>query len=212
MDTMLQTIFDNVIEGNKNEVETAVRDALAAGVPPEILLNTGLISAMEEVGKRFEMGEFYVPEMLIAARAMQSGLSCLKPSLIKSGIQAKGKVIMGTVQGDLHEIGKNLVATMLEGAGFEVIDLGTDVPAEKFIAAVKESQPNLIGMSALLTTTMQNMSKTIQALKEAGALDKVKVIVGGAPVTEKFSQEIGADGYAPDASRAVALAKRLIFK
>ncbi len=153
---------------------------------------------------------FFVPEMLIAARAMQAGLAILKPLLISGGIQSSGKVVIGTVKGDLHDIGKNLVAMMLEGAGFEVVDLGTDVSPEKFITAIKDSNATLVGMSALLTTTMGNMKVTIAALKEAGIRDQVKVLVGGAPLTEKFAKDIGADGYAPDASRAVTLAKDLM--
>jgi 5-methyltetrahydrofolate--homocysteine methyltransferase len=164
---------------------------------------------MAEVGARFERGEFYVPEMLVAARAMQAGLAVLKPHLAEGGVQMRGKVVIGTVKGDLHDIGKNLVAMMLEGAGFEVIDLGTDVAPEKFAAAVREHKPSLVGMSALLTTTMKAMQPTIEAIEDIGLRTQVKVLVGGAPITEDFAKSIGADGYAADASRAVAIAKSL---
>lgn len=210
MESLLETVFENVVNGKRQETETAVHSALGSQIPPETILNEGLISAMDDVGKRFEAGEYYVPEMLIAARAMQAGLGILKPHLLEKNIQAKGKVIMGTVKGDLHDIGKNLVAMMLEGAGFEVIDLGTDVSPEKFVAAIRENQPNVIGLSALLTTTMQNMKSTIEALVQAGLREQVKIIIGGAPVTEAYAKTVGADGYAADASRAVNLAKSLV--
>jgi 5-methyltetrahydrofolate--homocysteine methyltransferase len=210
MEILLQNIYENVINGQKQETESDVRSALDSQLSAETILNDGLISAMAEVGRRFEAGEFYVPEMLIAARAMQAGLGILKPYLVEKKFRAKGKVIMGTVKGDLHDIGKNLVSIMLEGAGFEVVDLGTDVPPDKFVAAVHENQPDLIGLSALLTTTMQNMKSIIEALVEAGVREQVKVIIGGAPVTEVYAETIGADGYAADASRAVSLAKGLV--
>jgi 5-methyltetrahydrofolate--homocysteine methyltransferase len=210
MDPLIQSIQENVINGQKAAVESLVREALAAKLPPDEILNTGLIAAMKEVGARFEAGDFYVPEMLIAARAMQAGLAILKPHLVSGGIQSAGRVVIGTVKGDLHDIGKNLVSMMLEGAGFEIFDLGTDVPPEKFIAAIKENNAGLLGMSALLTTTMSNMKLVLAALKEAGVREQVKVMIGGAPVTESFAKEIGADGYAPDASRAVTLAKSLM--
>jgi 5-methyltetrahydrofolate--homocysteine methyltransferase len=210
MDPLIQSIQENVINGQKAPVESLVRQALDAKLQPDEILNTGLIAAMKEVGARFEAGDFYVPEMLIAARAMQAGLAILKPHLVSGGIQSAGKVVIGTVKGDLHDIGKNLVSMMLEGAGFEIFDLGTDVPPEKFIAAIKENNAGLLGMSALLTTTMSNMKLVLAALKEAGVREQVKVMIGGAPVTESFAKEIGADGYAPDASRAVTLAKSLM--
>lgn len=205
----LKTIYDNVIAGNKAGVETDVKAAMGAGLAADKILSESLISAMTEVGARFERGEFFVPEMLIAARAMQTGLALLKPQLTQSGVKATGKVVIGTVKGDLHDIGKNLVAMMLEGAGFELVDLGTDVSPEKFAQAAREHRPVIVGLSALLTTTMQNMKATIEALEDVGVRDQVKVIVGGAPLTEDFARQIGADGYAPDASRAVALAKKL---
>jgi 5-methyltetrahydrofolate--homocysteine methyltransferase len=206
----LQKVWEQVIEGNKAGVEAAVRGAQDAALTPEQILQEGLIAAMTEVGNRFERQEFYVPEMLVSARAMQAGLALLKPQLVESGVKAVGKVVLGTVRGDLHDIGKSLVGMMLEGAGFEVIDLGTDVGPEKFGEAVRLHHPQLVGMSALLTTTMQSMKSTVEALEDLGVRGQVKVMVGGAPVTESFAREIGADGYAPDASRAVALAKSLL--
>ena len=200
-------IYDAVVNGRRAEAEAKVGEALERGIPPEKILNDGLIAAMKEVGDRFECGEFYVPEMLIAARAMQSGLAVLKPRLTQLGVKARGKAVIGSVRGDLHDIGKNLVAMMLEGAGFEIVDLGTDVGPEKFAAAVREHHPTLVGMSALLTTTMKSMHACIEAIEDLGLRGQVKILVGGAPVTEAFATSIGADGYAPDASRAVALAK-----
>jgi len=205
----LKTIYDNVIAGNKAGVEADVTAGMGAGLAAERILTESLISAMTEVGARFERGEYFVPEMLIAARAMQAGMALLKPQLTESGVKATGKVVIGTVKGDLHDIGKNLVAMMLEGAGFELVDLGTDVSPEKFAQAAREHRPGIVGLSALLTTTMLNMKSTIEALEDVGVRDQVKVIVGGAPLTEDYAQQIGADGYAPDASRAVALAKKL---
>ena len=184
--------------------------ALAAGLNPEAILKDGLIAAMGEVGRLFEENEYFVPEMLVAARAMQGGLAILKPHLAAGGSISAGKAVVGTVKGDLHDIGKNLVAMMLEGAGFEVIDLGTDVTPDKFVKAVIEHKPHVIGMSALLTTTMPSMSGTVKALQEAGVRDQVKVMIGGAPVTDGFARQIGADGYSPDASSAVRLAKSLV--
>ena len=187
-----------------------VQVALDASLPAEDILKQGLVPAMTEVGRRFEEGEYFVPEMLISARAMQSGLAILKPLLVASDVQATGKVVIGTVQGDLHDIGKNLVGMMLEGAGFELVDLGTDVRAEQFVQAVQDHGPDLVAMSALLTTTMPSMKTTIDALTDAGVRDQVKVIIGGAPVTEDYAAAIGADGFATDASRAATLASGLI--
>jgi 5-methyltetrahydrofolate--homocysteine methyltransferase len=205
--TVLQRITENVINGEMANVEKLVQEGLAAKIPPERILSEGLIAAMTEVGRRFECGDFYIPEMLIAARAMQAGLAVLKPYLAEEEAQPAGRIVIGTVKGDLHDIGKNLVGMMLSGAGFEVIDLGTDVPPERFVSAVREHRPELVGLSALLTTTMQNMPSTIEALRQAGLRDGIRILVGGAPVTERFAREIGADGYAPDASRAVRIAK-----
>ena len=210
MDERLQKIYDCVLNGEMDEVTGYVQVALDAQIDPGVILNQGMISAMQEVGRLFEEGEYFVPEMLIAARAMQDGLALLKPHLVQANVQSAGKVVVGTVKGDLHDIGKNLVTMMLEGAAFEIVDLGVDVPPEKFVEAVKAHQPKLVGLSALLTTTMPSMRTTIDALKAAGVRDQVKVIVGGAPVTETFAHDIGADGFAPDASRAVKLAKSLV--
>ena len=209
--SVLDDLKQNVIDGNAVSVPELVKQALNEGAPPEKILNQGLISGMAEVGRLFEEGEFFVPEMLIAARAMKAGLEWLRPHLAAANVKAVGKVIIGTVQGDLHDIGKNLVGMMLEGAGFEVIDLGADVSPDKFVAAVKEHRPDLVGFSALLTTTMPKMKTTIQALTEAGLRGSVKVMIGGAPVTEKYAAEIGADLYAPDASSAANRAKQAVL-
>jgi len=183
-----------------------VQQAMDTGLSADDILKKGLVPAMAEVGRLFEDGEYFVPEMLIAARAMQGGLDLLKPLLISEQVEPVGKVVIGTVKGDLHDIGKNLVSIMMEGAGFEIVDLGTDVPLEKFVNEVKEKKANILAMSALLTTTMTTMPAVIQALQEAGIRDSVKVMVGGAPVTQEFANQIGADGYAPDASQAARLA------
>ncbi len=207
---VLQAIFDSILNGQQKVTAEKVSQALAEGLEPVEILNQGMVGAMAEVGRLFEEGEYFVPEMLIAARAMQSGLAVLKPRLVQANFKPVARVAAGTVKGDLHDIGKNLVCMMLEGASFEILDLGSDVPAEKFVAAVTEQGANMICMSALLTTTMPNMRTTLEALKAAGVRDRVKVMVGGAPVTEGWAREIGADGYAPDASRAVALARSLV--
>lgn len=205
----LATIYKNVIAGQAQEVEQGVQGALDQGIDADVILNESLIPAMGEVGKRFEEGEFFVPEMLISARAMKAGLAILKPYLVDSGVESAGIVAIGTVQGDLHDIGKNLVAVMLEGAGFEVRDLGVDVPPETFVDAANEGA-QVIGLSALLTTTMPKMEQTIQAMREANVLNKVSVIIGGAPVTESYAQQIGADAFAPDASSATRVVRQLI--
>jgi 5-methyltetrahydrofolate--homocysteine methyltransferase len=209
MDEKLKAIYDGVVEGDNASVQQHVQEALASGTSASDILNEGLIPAMAEVGRLFEEGEYFVPEMLISARAMKGAMATLKPHLLLGEVKYAGKVVIGTVKGDLHDIGKNLVSLMLEGAGFQVTDLGSDVTAEKYIASVKETDSNIIAMSALLTTTMVNMKATITALEEAGLRDKVKVMIGGAPVTDSFAKQIGADGYAPDASRAVAVARSL---
>ena len=206
----LETIYQAVLDGDAPAAESAVKEALAANVPAEDILQKACIPAMGEVGRLFEEGEKFVPEMLISARAMQKSVALLKPLLAQGNIQAVGKVIVGTVQGDLHDIGKNLVGMMLEGTGFEVIDLGTDVTPSKFVEAVKTHHPQLIGLSALLTTTMPSMKKIVDALQEAGLRGQVKVLIGGAPVTEAYANQIGADGYAPDASSAARKAKALM--
>ncbi len=208
--SLLEDLRKSVIEGDQNSAQDQVRQALAENIPPERILTDGLISAMSEVGRMFEEGEFFVPEMLVSARAMKAGLAILRPSLAAANIRAIGKVVIGTVQGDLHDIGKNLIGMMLEGAGFEVIDLGVDVAPEKYVAAVQEHHPDLIGCSALLTTTMPRMRDIILALQAAGLRDTVKVMIGGAPVTEQYAREIGADFYAPDAASAAQGARKLV--
>lgn len=205
----LKEIYEGVIAGNAPGVESAVKAALAAGVSAEQILREALIPGMAEVGARFERNEYFVPEMLISARAMQYGMNVLKPLLVESGVEPVGKVAIGTVKGDLHDIGKNLVSMMLEGAGFEVVDLGVDVPADRFVDAAKNGA-QIVAMSALLTTTMPGMKTTIEALVESGVRDGVKVMIGGAPVTQAYADQIGADGYAPDASSAARKAKELL--
>ncbi len=209
MEPILKEIYDSVIDADQDLVKEKVAAALAQGLEAETILNQGMVSAMTEVGRLFEEGEYFVPEMLICARAMQAGMVVLKPAMIAANLKSVGKVVAGTVKGDLHDIGKNLVCMMLEGAAFEIYDLGSDVSPQAFVDKVKEVDADLVAMSALLTTTMPNMKATIEALKEAGLREKVKVMVGGAPLTTKYAEDIGADGYAPDASRAVALAKTL---
>jgi len=210
MEPILKEIHTNVMDGDVNAVKANVQAAIDAGIPVSEILNDGMIAAMAEVGHLFEEGECFVPEMLIAARAMQTGLALLKPHLKNAEVVSAGKVVVGTVKGDLHDIGKNLVAMMLEGAGFEIIDLGTDVPAEKFVEAVRNQGAQIVAMSALLTTTMPSIKNTIDALNAAGLRGQVKVMIGGAPVTQNYADQIGADGFAPDASRAVATAKELM--
>lgn len=210
MEPVFQSLYNAIMEGDSDASQEYVRSALEAGANPSQLLEEAMIPAMGEVGRLFEEGECYVPEMLVAARAMQSGLSLLRPLLVSQGVKPVGRAILGTVKGDLHDVGKNLVSIMLEGAGYEVHDLGIDVPAEKFVAAVREMQPDFVGLSAMLTTTMLAMRDVIEALQQAGIRDSVKVIVGGAPLTDAFAQQIGADGYAPDANRAVSLVQSLL--
>jgi 5-methyltetrahydrofolate--homocysteine methyltransferase len=202
-------LYDAILTGNAKKAEEVTRVALEAGVDPSELLSKYMIRAMDEVGSRFECNEYFVPELLIAARAMKTALALLTPRLAAAGAKAAGRVVIGTVQGDLHDIGKNLVASMLEGGGFEVVDLGVDVPAQKFIDAAKEKDGTIIAMSALLTTTMTQMKAVVQALQSAGLRDKVRVMIGGAPITQQYADEIGADGYSDNASSAVSLARRL---
>jgi 5-methyltetrahydrofolate--homocysteine methyltransferase len=208
MDEIVKQIYQGIIDGQQDQVTTGVETALAAGLPARTILDEGMLAAMAEVGRLFEEGECYVPEMLLSARAMKAGLAKLQPSLQQTNVQVAGIVALGTVKGDLHDMGKNLVGMMLEGAGFKIKDLGVDVPPEAFVAVADEV--DVIGLSALLTTTMRSMQRTLEALDAAGKRPKVKVIIGGAPVTEDFARHIGADGYAADASRAVALTKSLI--
>lgn len=209
MADILQEIASNLYDGEDKEVASLVQKALDRGMGPGEILQGGLIAAMDEVGKDFKAGELFVPEVLIAARAMHAGMNVLRPLLAESDVPTAGKYLIGTVKGDLHDIGKNLVKMMLEGAGFETIDLGTDVAPADFVAAVREHQPQLIGMSALLTTTMVQMKATVEALEEAGLRDSIKIMIGGAPVTATFAEEIGADAYAPDAATAVDVARGL---
>ena len=209
MNELLKNIHRAIVEGDLVTAQSGVRAALSAGIRGEEILNVALIPAMREVGCLFEKEEYFVPEMLVAARAMQSGLEILRPELVGSGLQPVGKIAIGTVKGDLHDIGKNLVAMMLEGAGFQIVDLGVDVPPEKFIEAVQEGA-NIIGLSALLTTTMRNMEAVIRAIEEAGLRNSVKIIVGGAPVTADFARRIGADGFAGDAGQAANVATTLL--
>lgn len=206
----LDNIYDAVLNGKAAAAAEATNAALAEGILPQDILHKACIPAMTEVGRLFEIGEKFVPEMLIAARAMQAAVNILKPLLVAADIKSAGKVVIGTVAGDLHDIGKNLVGMMLEGAGFEIIDLGTDVSAAQFVDAVKKHQPDLVGMSALLTTTMPAIKTTIDALAEAGVRGQVKVIIGGAPVSQDFASKVGADGFAADAGSAPRIAKTLI--
>lgn len=208
MESVLKELYHAILEGQREVAKEKVEQALAVGEDPAAVLDS-MVSAMGEVGRLFEEGEYFVPEMLIAARAMKTGMEILKPQLVDADIQPVGKIVAGTVKGDLHDIGKNLVCMMLEGAGFQVVDLGADVSPEAFVNAVQQHHPDFIAMSALLTTTMPNMQNTIEALKAAGLRDQVKVLIGGAPITDAYAEKIGADGYAPDASRAVKLAKSL---
>ena len=204
----LKALADAIIKGDQNTAVEITKAALEEGTSAESVLNDGLIAGMEVIGARFKKNEVYIPEVLIAARAMKMAMEVLEPELVKAGVKPRGKLLIGTVQGDLHDIGKNLVAMMLKGAGFEVVDLGVDIGPEKFVEQAKSSGAHLIGMSALLTTTMPSMEKTLKALKEAGV--PAKVMIGGAPVTQGYADKIGADGYSPDAASAVDLAKTLV--
>lgn len=208
---VLQKIASNVYEGENKEVADLVQEALDDGIAPLEILSTGLMGGMDKVGKDFKAGVLFVPEVLKAARAMHAGMGVLRPLLAESeAALSAGKCLIGTVKGDLHDIGKNLVKMMLDGAGFETVDLGTDVGPETFVAAVRQHRPKLLGMSALLTTTMGNMKATVEALAEAGLRDSVKIMIGGAPVTAAFAKQIGADAYAPDAVSAVDIARSLV--
>jgi corrinoid protein of di/trimethylamine methyltransferase len=209
-DEILQGLFDNTLVGNAPAVKDLTNEGLAMGMNPETLLYDALIPSLEEVGARFERGDFFVPEMLIAARAMQGALDILRPLLAETGAKPIGTVVIGTVKGDVHDIGKNLVNIMLEGAGFTVYDLGVNVAPEKFVEQVQEHEPDIVGFSAFLTTTMPMFKANINALEKTGLRDRVIVMVGGAPVTQEYADAVGADGYAADASTAVRLAKALI--
>jgi 5-methyltetrahydrofolate--homocysteine methyltransferase len=206
----LKQLHDAILTGDAKTAKSVTEQALAAGVEPLKLVQEYMVPAMGEVGRRFECNEYFVPELLLAARAMKGSLELIRPLLTASGVQPVGRVAVGTVKGDLHDIGKNLVAAMLEGGGYEVIDLGVNVSPEQFVAAVKEKHVHIVALSALLTTTMPSMKTTIEALKQAGVRDQVKVLIGGAPITKRYADEIGADGYGDSAAGAVALAKQVM--
>jgi 5-methyltetrahydrofolate--homocysteine methyltransferase len=210
MSDILAQIATTVIEGRLKEVGQQTRDALAAGFGPQDVLDKALMPGMDVVGAEFKKGKKFVPEVLLSARTMQTSLDLLKPLLAEKGLKMAGKVVLGTVKGDLHDIGKNLVGMMLEGSGFEVVDLGKDVTPEKFVEAVKQQQPQIVAMSALLTTTMRAMGHTITLLKEAGVRDGLYIMVGGAPVTADFARQIGADAYASNAPAAAEMAKKVV--
>ena len=210
MNQLLQEIYDGIRDGQRGLVKEKVQQALEFNMDPLVILNEAMISAMADVGRRFEMGEYFVPEMLVAARAMQEGLTLLQTRLVQSDLHRPTKIIAGTVEGDLHDIGKNLVCLMLKGAGFDVIDLGTNVSPAKFVEAVRLSGAPILALSALLTTTMPHMKTTVEQLEAAGLRANVKVIVGGAPINQAYANQIGADGFAPDASRAVNLVKSMV--
>ncbi len=210
MSELIQEIFDSILNGDRAGAKAQVQEALQADLDPLTILNEGMIKAMAEVGRRFEIGDYFVPEMLVAARAMQEGLAILQTRLTQSELHQPIRIVAGTVEGDLHDIGKNLVCLMLKGAGFEIIDLGTNIPPEKFVQALQSSGAPVLALSALLTTTMPKMKSTIEALEAAGLRSKVKVVVGGAPITASYASQIGADGFAPDASRAVTLVKSMV--
>ncbi len=206
----IQAVYEAVLNGAMADTSGFVQEAIDAGLEAEVILKEGLIAAMSEIGQKFESGEAYVPEMLISAKSMKFGLELLRPHLVAADVQPIGKVIIGTVQGDLHDIGKNLVAMMMEGAGFEVIDLGADVKPEKIIEAIEEHKPDIVAMSALLTTTMGNMKTVITKMEDAGVNKGISIMIGGAPVTQDYADEIGADGFGIDASQAASLAKKLV--
>lgn len=205
----LSTLTEMITKGNRNEAKRLTQKLLDAGTSPQVIVDQGLVPGMAIVGEKFKRNEAFVPEMLIAARAMKEAMSIIEPLLVKAGIKPKYTAVVGTVQGDLHDIGKNLVAMMWKGANFGVVDLGTNVSSDKFVAAAKEHNAQIIGLSALLTTTMPAMKDTVKAVREAG-LKGVKVVIGGAPITQEFSDQIGADGFAPDAASAVDLVNKLL--
>lgn len=209
-DEILDEIYDCTLDGDEDEVVELTNEGLALGIAPSELLFDALIPALEEVGRLFEIGEYFVPEMLVSAVAMQAAMDILKPLLAETGAKPIGTFVMGTVKGDIHDIGKNLCNIMLEGAGFQVIDLGVNVPPERFVEAIREHRPGAVGMSAFLTTTMPMCQVNIEAITQAGLRDQVKILVGGAPVNQEFADRIGADGFAPDATATVRLTKHLL--
>ncbi len=210
MSDILERLATAVIEGDADTAEKLTKRGLRKGMAAKELLDNGLVVGMTEVGVRFKAGDMFVPEVLMSADAMTAGLNVLRPELVASGVELIGTILLGTVKGDLHDIGKNLVGMMCEGAGFQIVDIGFNADPEKFVAAIKEHQPHIVGMSAMLTTTMRAMAYTIKAIEEAGLRDKVKIIVGGAPVDAAFAERIGADGYGSNAASAVDLAKSLV--
>jgi 5-methyltetrahydrofolate--homocysteine methyltransferase len=210
MSEIYEQLATAILEGSSEKTPNLVQQALEQRLSPKDILDNGLVVGMNEVGARFKRGDMFVPEVLMSAEAMQAGLGVLRPHLVASGAQLIGTIVLGTVKGDLHDIGKNLVGMLCEGAGFEVIDLGFNIDPEKFIVAIKEHQPNIVGLSALLTTTMRAMGYTIKAIEEAGLRDKVKIMVGGAPVDAEFARRIGADGYGSNAPAGAELAKRFV--
>lgn len=210
VDEILDGLYDHTIDGESEPVVRLTNEGLAIGIDPLTILFDALIPALEEVGRLFEEGTYFVPEMLVAAKAMQSAMSIIKPLIAEAGAEPVGTFVMGTVKGDIHDIGKNLCNIMLEGAGFEVIDLGVNVPEDKFVDAIREHQPQAVGMSAFLTTTMPMFMPTIKAIEDAGFREQVKIFVGGAPVTQEYCEAVGADGYAPNASVLVRLVKQML--
>jgi 5-methyltetrahydrofolate--homocysteine methyltransferase len=207
---LLERMSEELQKGNYREMPNLVQEALKSHIPPSKILSNGLVAGMDVVGEKFRRNELFIPEVLISAKAMHAGMEVLRPKLVESGAKLGGKVVIGTVKGDLHDIGKNLVGMLMEGAGYQVIDIGIDVPSEKFVEAVRAHQPQVVGLSALLTTTMPRMKEVIESLREAGIRNQVKVMVGGAPVTERFAKDIGADGYAPDAANAAERVRQLL--
>jgi 5-methyltetrahydrofolate--homocysteine methyltransferase len=210
MEEVLDAIYDAIVEGDRNQVAKQVGAALEGGMDPETILRSAMIPAMEEVGRNYECGQFFVPEMLVSARAMKSGMEILRPHLVETGVDPIGRIVLATVKGDMHDIGKNLVGMMFEGAGFTVRDLGVDVSPQQIVHALESEATDVLAMSALLTTTMPNMKATIAAMEASGLREQTKVVIGGAPVTEAYADGIGADGFAPDASRAVTVVKKLL--
>lgn len=206
---LLENLSESLQNGKVKEVEDGINQALGEGIVPQKILHEGLMAGMDVIGEKFKNKEIFVPEVLIAARAMNAGMEILKPKLVESGVEAEGRVVLGTVKGDLHDIGKNLVGMMLEGAGFDVFDLGTDVTEEEFVKEVEDKDPHIVGLSALLTTTMPEIGNVIKALKDAGLRDKVTVMIGGAPVNEGYVKEVNADYYAKDAAQAASIAKEV---